>query len=373
VPRSYYEVLGVSSHATEADIKRAYRALARRYHPDSHPDDPDAEAQFKEVTIAYETLRDPERRRRYDVFGSDGAPGTRPGAGQAGEAFGLGDLFDAFFNGDAFGGRRGPAGPPRGFDAEVAVQLTLREAAFGVVHPVEVRLPVTCERCDGSGCEPGTHPSRCDVCGGAGEVRQVRRSILGQMVTASPCPACDATGSRILSPCRDCRGEGRVQASRRIDVEVPAGVDSGQRLRLPDRGPAAPRGGIAGDLYVTIAVAPHPEFEREGNDLVHARRVSFTQAALGAGFTIETLDGDEEEILVPPGAQPGQVLRLKGKGVPSLQGRRRGDLLVRLDVEVPARLRPEEEDLLRQLAELRGEEVAPPDRGFFDRVRSAFQ
>jgi molecular chaperone DnaJ len=375
LPHSYYDVLGVSPQATEADIKRAYRALARQYHPDSNPDDPDAEARFKEVTIAYETLRDPERRRRYDVFGADGAPGTRgAGGAQAADAFGLGDLFDAFFGGDAFaGGGRGPAGPPRGYDAEVAVELTLREAAFGVVHPVEVRLPVTCERCDASGCEPGTHPSRCDMCGGTGEVRQVRRSILGQMVTASPCPSCDATGSRILSPCKGCRGEGRVHAVRRIDVEVPAGVDSGQRLRLPDRGPAAPRGGIAGDLYVTIAVAPHPEFEREGNDLVHVRKLPFTQAALGARFTIETLDGDEEEILVPPGAQPGQVLRLKGKGVPSLQGRRRGDLLVRLDVEIPSRLRPEEEELLRQLAELRGEEVAPSDRGFFDRVRSAFQ
>ena len=374
MPHSYYDVLGVSPQATEADIKRAYRALARQYHPDSNPDDPDAEARFKEVTIAYETLRDPERRRRYDVFGADGAPGTRgAGGAQAGDAFGLGDLFDAFFGGDAFAGGRGPAGPPRGYDAEVAVELTLREAAFGVVHPVEVRLPVTCERCDASGCEPGTHPSRCDTCGGTGEVRQVRRSILGQMVTASPCPTCDATGSRILSPCKGCRGEGRVHAVRRIDVEVPAGVDSGQRLRLPDRGPAAPRGGIAGDLYVTIAVAPHPEFEREGNDLVHVRKLPFTQAALGARFTIETLEGDEEEILVPPGAQPGQVLRLKGKGVPSLQGRRRGDLLVRLDVEIPSRLRPEEEELLRQLAELRGEEVAPSDRGFFDRVRSAFQ
>jgi molecular chaperone DnaJ len=164
-----------------------------------------------------------------------------------------------------------------------------------------------------------------------------------------------------------------VNALRRIDVEVPAGVDTGQRLRLADRGPAAPRGGVAGDLYVTISVAPHPEFDRDGNDLVHRRLLTLTQAALGTEFTIETLDGDEEEILVPPGAQPGQVLRLKGKGVPSLHGRRRGDLLVRLDLEVPQKLRPEEEELLRQLAELRGEQVAPPDRGFFERVRSAFQ
>jgi molecular chaperone DnaJ len=372
LPRSYYEVLRVSPQATEAEIKRAYRALARQYHPDSKPNDPDAEARFKEITLAYETLRDPERRRRYDTFGPDGATAGRPGSAPAGDAFGLGDLFDAFFGGDSFAGGRGRTGPSRGYDAEVEVELTLPEAAFGVVHQVEIRMPVPCERCDGSGCEPGTHPSRCDVCGGTGEVRQVRRSILGQMVTASPCGACGATGGRILSPCRDCRGDGRVSAARRIDVEVPAGVDTGQRLRLPGRGPAAPRGGVNGDLYVTIRLAPHPEFDREGNDLVHRRPVSLTQAALGAQLVIDTLEGPED-LLLQPGAQPGQTLRLKGRGVPSLQGRGRGDLLVRIDVEIPKKLRPEEEDLLRQLAELRGEDVAPHDRGFFDRVRSAFQ
>jgi molecular chaperone DnaJ len=373
LPRSYYDVLGVSPQANEAEIKRAYRVLARKYHPDSGPEDPDADARFKEITLAYETLRDPERRRRYDMFGPDSATASaRPGAGPMGDAFGLGDIFDAFFGGDAFGGRRGPAGPPRGYDAEVEMELTLQEAAFGVVHPIDIRMPVMCDRCDGSGCEPGTHPSRCEVCGGTGEVREVRRSILGQMVTASPCGACGATGSRILAPCRDCRGEGRVGASRRIDVEVPAGVDAGQRLRLPGKGPAAPRAGVSGDLYVTITLAPHPEFERHGNDLVHTHRVSLTQAALGAQLMIDTLEG-EEELLVPPGAQPGQVLRLKGRGVPSLRGRGRGDLLVRLEVEVPKKLRPEEEELFRQLAELRGENVAPPDRGFLERVRSAFQ
>lgn len=365
----YYELLGVDRNATDAEIKQAYRRLARESHPDTNPD-PAAEARFKEISLAYETLRDPEKRRRYDMFGPDGA---RAGAGPMGaESFGFNDLFDAFFGGDAFGGRRGPTGPQRGPDAEARLDLTLAEAAFGITKTITARMPVACERCDASGCEPGTHPSRCDLCDGSGELRQVRRTILGQMVTAAPCHACGATGSRILSPCRDCRGDGRVQATRSIDIEVPAGIDDGQRLRLGDRGPAAPRGGIPGDLYVNISVASHPLFERQGDDLLHVRRVPVTQAALGAQLEIETLDGTEQLVL-PPGTQPGRVFRLKGRGVPSLRGRGRGDLLVRVDVEIPERLDKEETELLRQLAELRGEEVASREAGFFSRVRSAFQ
>ena len=367
----YYEVLGVSRNATDDEIKRAYRALARRYHPDSNPDAPDAEARFKEVSVAYETLRDPERRRRYDLFGEDGARAGATNGGPGGDAFGFGDLFDAFFGGDPFGGR-GQAGPARAPDAEAVVNLELVQAAFGTTATVEIRLPVACTRCDGSGCEPGTHPARCDVCGGTGEVREVRRSILGQIVTAAPCVACSATGSRIPTPCRDCRGDGRVRASRSIDVEVPAGVDDGQRLRLSGRGPAAPRGGIAGDLYVTVRVAPDPRFERHGDDLLHVRTVAFTQAALGSRLDIDTLEGPEE-LIVPPGTQPGHEMRLKGRGIPALRGRGRGDLIVRVDVEVPGRLTAEEDSLLRSLAELRGEEVAAPDKGVFSRLRSAFQ
>jgi molecular chaperone DnaJ len=367
----YYEILGMSRTATDDEIKRAYRALARRYHPDNNPDDPEAEARFKEVSMAYETLRDPERRRRYDVFGEDGTRATAGGP-QAGEAFGFGDLFDAFFGGDPFG-QRGQAGPPRAPDAEAVVHLDLSQAAFGTTATVDVRLPVSCARCEGSGCEPGTHPARCDVCGGTGEVREVRRSILGQIVTAAPCVACSATGSRIPTPCRDCRGDGRVRASRSIDVEVPAGVDDGQRLRLSGRGPAAPRGGIAGDLYVTVRVAPDARFERHGDDLLQVQSIAFTQVALGSRLDVETLEGPEE-LIVPAGTQPGHVFRLKGRGVPALRGRGRGDLLVRVDVDVPGRLSPEEEELLRSLAELRGEEVAgPQDKGVFSRLRSAFQ
>ena len=367
----YYAILGVTPNATDDEIKRAYRELARRYHPDTnqhHPEaDPDAEERFKEISQAYDTLRDPERRRRYDTFGEAGGRGS----GGAGDGFGnLGDVFEAFFGGgDPFGARRGPSGPQRGADAEAVVELTLEEAAFGSTHTFDARLPSACARCEGSGCEPGTHPSRCDVCEGSGEIRQLRRSLLGQIVTASPCGACAGTGRRILSPCQECRGDGRIVADRTIDVEVPAGVDNGQRLRLTGRGGAAPRGGPPGDLYVTIRVQRHPAFDRDGNDLVHGCKVSIAQAALGAQLEVPTLDG-VTEVTVSPGTQPGDLVRVKGQGVPSLRGRGRGDLIVRFDVEVPTRLTDEERELLAQFATLRGETVANHDKGFFARLRS---
>ncbi len=365
-----YEVLGVGREATDDEIKRAYRALARRFHPDANPGDPAAEARFKEIGAAYEILADRERRRRFDVFGDTG----RGGSGGPADGFGgFGDLFDAFFGGDPFGGgRRGPAGPQRGQDAETVIELSLVDAAFGTTHTVSARLPVECSRCDGSGCEAGTHPTRCDVCGGEGEVRQVRRSILGQMITSSPCSTCDGTGRRIVSPCGACRGDGRVMDQRDIDVDVPAGVDDGTRLRLSGRGAAAPRGGPPGDLYVTIRVARHPDFERVGDDLLHVRAVGIAQAALGTVLTVAALD-DEHELTVPSGTQPGQVLRIKGAGIPSLRGRGRGDLLVRIDVEVPTRLDDDEAELLHRLAEHRGEAVAAPSKGVFARLKSAFQ
>jgi molecular chaperone DnaJ len=253
------------------------------------------------------------------------------------------------------------------------LDLTLSEAVFGITKPLDVRLPVACDQCDGSGAATGTHASRCETCGGAGQVRQVRRSILGQIVTAAVCPQCSGVGSVILSPCPTCGGDGRVVIERRLDVEVPAGIDDGQRLRLPGRGAAAPRGGVSGDLYVHVRVAPSSDFVRQGNDLLHVRPIGVTQAALGAVFTIETLDGPEE-LVIPAGTQPGRVFRLRGRGVPVLQGRGRGDLLVQIEVQVPERLGEEEESLLRQLAELRGEEVAPQhEAGLFSRIRSAFQ
>lgn len=366
-----YATLGVHRNATDEEIKRAYRELARRYHPDSNPEDPQAEERFKEITAAYEVLRDPERRRRYDVFGDSGARPPTPGA-TADPFGGFGDLFDAFFGGDPFGSRRSHTGPVRGDDAETVIELTLEEAAFGVTRTIEVRLPAECGRCKGSGCEPGTFPTRCDVCAGHGEVRQVRRSILGQIVTSSPCGVCGGTGRRILTQCRDCRGDGRVMSQRTIDVDVPAGVDDGTRLRLAGRGAAARRGGPPGDLYVTIRVAPHPDLERHGDDLLAVRRIGIAQAALGTALEIPALD-DTHVVTIPAGTQPGQMFRVKGAGVPSLRGRGRGDLLVRVDVEVPTRLDDEEAELLHRFAEHRGEAVAPPSKGVFARLRSAFQ
>lgn len=373
--RDYYEVLGVARNATDAEIKRAFREAARRSHPDGNPDDPSAEDRFKEISVAYETLSDPERRRRYDMFGETARPGAGGGqpGGAGGDAFGFGDIFDSFFGGggDPFG-RRGPAGPTRGADLEVLVELTLHQAAFGDTIPIEVRLPVGCSTCDGSGCESGTHPSTCEACGGSGEVRQVRRSILGQMMTSSPCGVCNGTGRQILSPCPTCRGDGRVQDERTIEIEVPAGVDDGQRLRLSGRGGAAPRGGPSGDLYVSLRVASHPDFERRGDDLLASLHLSAAQAALGTVIEVPTLDG-AEELTVPPGTQPGQIFRVKGAGVPSLRGRGRGHLLVQADVEVPSRMGEEETALWHQIAELRGEAVSAPDKGVLSRLRSALK
>ena len=364
----YYELLGVAPNATDDEIKRAYRKLARELHPDANPGDDAAEERFKEVSAAYEVLRDPERRRRYDTFGDDG---RGRGGGAPGDAFGFGDIFDAFFSG-GFGGGTGRGGPPRGQDAETQITLDLAEAAFGVTTTVDVDLPGPCEHCDGSGSEPGTHPDTCPECGGSGEVRQVRRSILGQLVTAAPCFRCEGTGQVIANPCTQCRGDGRVHTRREIEVEVPAGIDDGQRLRLPGRGPAAPRGGPAGDLYVLVRVRPHAQLERHGVDLVHRRTVAMTQAALGASFELDTLDGPET-IAVEPGTQPGHLVRLRGRGVPVLNGRGRGDLIVEIGVEVPHKLTAEEAELLAQFAEIRGEEIDPPESGFFSRLRAGFR
>src|SRR3989440_2258718 len=373
----FYELLDVGPSATEDEIKRAYRRLARELHPDANGGDPHAEERFKEVTVAYETLRDPERRRRYDMFGPEAMRGAGGGQTDPNAFFGggLGDLFDAFFGQSPFGGGgggRGRAGPVQGADLEVVLELSFEEAVFGAQGEVGLKAPVTCSTCAGTGASPGTSATVCPECRGAGEVRRVRQSILGQMVTSAPCSRCRGLGRIIADPCRDCRGEGRRTEQRDYTVDVPAGVDHGSTLRLTGRGAAGPRGGPAGDLYVHLSVSSHPRFRREGYDLTHVLHLPMTQASLGAHIEFETLDGTED-LVVPAGTQTGRAFRLRGRGVPHVNSSGRGDIAVEVVVDTPTAMSESQEELLRQIAAERGEEVAPLESGMFSKIRSAFK
>ncbi|MFN0028968.1 MAG: molecular chaperone DnaJ [Acidimicrobiales bacterium] len=372
----YYALLEVSQTATADELKKAYRRLARTYHPDVNKD-PEAETRFKEISKAYEVLSDPQRRARYDRFGPEEGAAAANGGGFSGFGGGIDDLLGMVMDGFGFagaGGRsgRGPSGPPRGADQETVLDLGFEEAVFGTNKDVSLRTAVACEDCSGSGATPGTTSQTCPDCGGAGQVRRVRQSFLGQMVTANPCLRCSGQGQIIASPCPRCRGDGRVTEARTYPVEIPAGVDNGTTLRLSGRGAAGPRGGGAGDLYVHLRVAPHEFLERHGDDLHHRLPISFTQAALGATLSYASLDGDLE-LVIPRGTQSGTVFRFREHGVPQVRGRGRGDLLVSVEVQTPDDLDDEQEELLRRLAELRQESVSEPDRGLFARLRSAIR
>ena len=342
-----YAVLGVPRNATEDEIKRAYRRLARELHPDvsAHPE---AEHRFKQVAAAYETLSDPAKRRQYDVFGQSGQPDLFPFSD-------FGDLFDVFFGGGRRqrGGRRSRV--QRGEDLFVQISLSFEEAAFGVTRELTVEAMVECESCQGSGCAPGTSPSRCSTCGGTGELQDVSRGIFGTVMTARACGLCQGTGEQIASPCRACRGEGRLAVERPVSVEIPPGVAEGMELRVNGSGNAGRAGGGAGDLYVALQVQPHPVFERRGQDLLCALTVPMTLAALGSDVDVPTLDGEPERIHLEPGTGSGSVLRLRGQGIPNLGRRGRGDLYVTVVVETPKDLSREERELLERLGELRGE------------------
>ena len=359
-----YAVLEVDAQVSADELKKSYRRLARQYHPDANPNDPSAEARFKEVSQAYEILSDPERRAHYDRFGADvGTNGANPfGAGS------VQDIFDMFFGGvGAQSARRGPQSGP---DAEISLEITLDDAAFGATREVTVTLPQRCATCGGSGCAPGSTPATCVECAGLGEVRRVRNSILGQMVTAVACARCNGTGSRIESPCSECRGDGRQNATTTLSVEIPGGVENGSTMRLADRGPAGPRGGSNGRLFVHLRVLGDERFERAGDDLHHEAHIAFTQAALGASVTVPTLK-DVLTIEVAAGTVNGTVHRIRHEGVEHLHGRGRGDLYVHVVVDVPAELDDVSRDLLRQLAVHRGEAVADHAGGLFGRRRGA--
>jgi len=362
----HYETLGVARGATDDEIKRAYKKLARTYHPDLNPGDQEAEAAFKRVGAAYDVLRDPERRANYDRWGDDGPP-VDPFGGA-----GFGDIFDAFFGGGSiFGGGERRSGPPRGEDLEAHVDLELDDAVFGGEREVTVRTAVRCEDCDGHGAAAGTQPTVCADCGGDGQVRRVRQSVLGQMVTASPCGRCGGAGEIIDKPCGSCQGNGRTIEERTYSVQVPAGVDDGSTLRLSGRGAVGVRGGSSGDLYVRVRVRPHPTFRRDGNDLIHDFFIPFAQAVLGAELEYETLDGPET-LVIPRGTESGTEFRMRGRGVPHVRGRGRGDLRVRVFIDVPDDLDDDQEALLRDFAARRGEPVAEAGTGLFGRIKSAF-
>ncbi|MCL4424566.1 MAG: molecular chaperone DnaJ [Firmicutes bacterium] len=363
--RDYYEVLGVGRDASLDEIKKSFRQLARKYHPDANPGDPTAEEKFKEINEAYEVLSDQEKRARYDQFGhaANGA-----GAGGFGTGFGgFGDLFDMFF-----GGMGGPsqAGPERGDDLRIDLELTLEEAAFGLEREVEVPRIGTCPTCGGSGAKPGTRPVTCPVCKGTGQVQTVQETLFGRLATVRPCHRCHGTGRIIETPCPDCRGAGRTRQTRKVKVKIPGGVDEGLRMRLSGEGNVGPQGGPPGDLYVFLHVRPHQHFRREGNDLLYQLKIAFTQAALGTELEVPTLDG-KTSLKIPAGTQNGARFTLKGKGVPVLRGVGRGDLVVTVEIEVPARLSEKERELLLELARLRGEEVNQ-ERGLFKKMKDAF-
>ena len=372
----FYALLGVARTASEDEIKKGYRSRARELHPDANPGDAAAEEKFKQVSLAYEVLRDPEKRRVYDQYGIDGLRGGAGGGDPFAGFGGLGDIFEAFFGGSPFGGGGGArsrqSGPPRGRDQEIVVDVEFAEAVFGTQKDVTVKVAVACESCSASGAAPGTDSDTCAQCSGTGEVRQARQTLLGQMITASPCGRCSGTGRTISTPCPTCRGEGRRSENRTYTIDVPAGVDSGVRLRYPGRGSVGQRGGGAGDLFVALRVKEHQRFQRYGHDLTEVLEVPVAQAALGAVLKYETLDGIED-LVIPAGTQTGKEFRLRGRGVPVSRGNARGDLIVTALVATPTRLTKEEDAILRQFAEARGEDVAPPDSSLMGKIRSAFR
>lgn len=365
----HYETLGVARDATADEIKKAYRKLVRELHPDVNPD-LETQERFKHVTSAYEVLSDDQKRRNYDQGGgSFGGFGSGSGSG-----FAFNDIMDAFFGG---GGSRGPRPRSRrGQDALIRIEVDLAEACFGTTKQLSVETATLCLACAGKGCAPGTSVKTCDICKGHGEVQQVTRSFLGQVMTSRPCNSCQGFGTVIPTPCGECGGDGRVRTRRTIDVSIPGGVETGTRIQMSGQGEVGPGGGPAGDLYVEIIQLAHESIIRDGDDLHLEIAIPMTAAALGTTLVVETLDGPQE-VDVKPGTQSGAQIPLRHLGITKLRGIGRGDLFVHIDVQTPTKLDDEQADLLRKLAELRNETrpegaQAPTDHGLISKIRDAF-
>ncbi len=367
--RDYYDVLGVPRGASQEEIKKAFRKLAMRFHPDRN-NEAGAEAKFKEVGEAYEVLSDAERRSVYDRFGLAGLQGSDAGRGFDGADFGgFGDIFEAFFGGSATGRRASRA--QRGTDRRVDMEITFEEAAFGCERELDVERVERCSRCGGAGSEPGSQAARCRTCEGSGQVRRVSRSFFGQFVNVATCSQCRGEGTLITDPCKDCRGAGRERRQRTLAVKIPAGISEGARMRLNGEGDTGYGGGGPGHLYLFVSVQPHALFSRDEDDLVYELEMNPAQAALGYETEIPTLDGEDFTLRIPSGTQSGRVFSAKGRGVPRLHSSGRGDLLIRATVVIPTELTEEQRELLRQLAESLGTPVSNGDKSFLGKIKEA--
>jgi molecular chaperone DnaJ len=369
--RDYYEILGVSRNASQDELKSAFRRLARQYHPDVN-NSPDAEERFKEINEAYAVLSDSEKRAAYDRFGHAGVRGPGGGPDINVDFSDFADIFGDLFGFGGFGrsSRRARNAPRRGGDLQYRVDLNFEESIFGVEKEIEITRDEICETCNGSGAEPGTTPKRCPSCNGAGEVRQVRQTILGSMVQVATCPTCNGQGETIDTPCHTCQGRGQVRKTRKKVVNIPAGVDTGTQIRLAGEGQPGINGGPNGNLYIVIQVKQHKYFRRREYDILMDLNINVAQAALGAEVQVPTVDGPDT-LRIPAGTQPGKVLHLRNKGVPHLRGNGRGDQLVVVNVEIPNRLNQEQRELFEELAKSLGSEVRPQERGFLDWLKEA--
>ncbi|MDF2548139.1 MAG: molecular chaperone DnaJ [Anaerosolibacter sp.] len=372
--RDYYEVLGVERGADEAAIKKAYRKMAMQYHPDRNPGNKEAEEKFKEANEAYEVLSDANKKARYDQFGHAGVGGNGQGGfeGFSGAGFGgfddiFGDIFDMFGGGS--GRRRN--GPQKGADLKYEYTISFEEAAFGADKEISISRHENCDTCHGTGAKPGTDKKTCPQCKGSGEVRYAQRTPLGQFVNVKTCEACHGDGTIIEQPCDTCKGAGKIRKDRKINIKIPAGVDTGSVIPLRGEGEPGTKGGPTGDLYIVLRVRPHEIFQRDGNDVICEIPITFVQAALGDEFVVPTLDG-KVKYKIPEGTQSGTIFRLKGKGIPNLRGYGRGDHYVKVIVEVPKKLNDRQKELLKQFADQMGEDVHEQRKTFFDKVKDVF-
>ncbi len=373
--KDYYEVLEVGRQASDAEIKKAYRKLAKQYHPDVNPGDKNAETKFKEINEAYEVLSDPQKKARYDQFGHAGVdPNSFGGAGAGFGDFdfgGIGDIFESFFGGGGFGrSSRSRSGPQKGADLKYSVEISFDEAAFGVEKEITISRNENCSSCGGSGAKQGTSPATCKHCNGTGQVQYKQSTPFGQFINVKTCDVCRGEGKIIVDPCPKCSGRGKVRKTIKKKLDIPAGIDDGQTISIRGEGDPGSKGGPAGDLFVTVAVKPHALFRRQGNDVVCEIPITFVQAALGAELEVPTLDG-KVKYSMPEGTQTGTIFRLKNKGIPYLRGNGRGDQYVKVEIDVPKKLNDKQKELLKEFADISGDEVYEQRKGFFDKMKDA--